>query len=547
MGSPEFHSDETVFIRTPSIYIKSFPFEGILTNKRILLIDASGNQVQKEIHLSTVREIDTGENAIRDQTLTISIISKTGEMRKMILTFPQQTGGNRTRERDEWAKNLRDHTGTKFGHVVRQGTSFPQGVPEQKKRTRIGVVSSPPPKQQRIPVMHDTPQGRTAEITGGTDRSGQTSAAGGSGTTVFGTYCSRCGNRVAEGSAFCNRCGAPIVMPEQGTSPSGPSQPQSYAPDNRLPRGEYTAANDTEPAGPRPEPAQDLTGGEPEASPIQISSDPVREQLEREIGTGPKAVPQIRVSREAGTPDGSSRAAAGQKKSDSPAKDRKNGGEKRRFLPRIFSPKARTMDVKEPQVSSPSASPSPKKPGRSQNWKPGKRTILAATGITVVLGIIILCVFVVLPMLHMSGQTSPGENTTNSLPATPSVKATGTQPSPQATGALVIVTETPPAEIPGEGVQVHISYIGGFKGTYGMPGSFVPVQNSGDRVFPVVNATGIVVASIAKQDASTKHDLLVEIYNDGKLLTRGSTSSANGQVDLSVDTLTGVAKTPATS
>lgn len=101
--------------------------------------------------------------------------------------------------------------------------------------------------------------------------------------------------------------------------------------------------------------------------------------------------------------------------------------------------------------------------------------------------------------------------------------------------------------IPSTGVQVHISYLGGFKGSYGLPAALQSIQASGDRVYLVENATGTVQAVIEKRDSSTKHDLLVEIYKDGKLLTKGSTNAGYGKVTLEVDTKTGVAKTPITS
>ena len=52
MGDPELRSDEKVLARTPGVYVKSIPFEGILTNKRIILIDRAKNLLPpKEIPL----------------------------------------------------------------------------------------------------------------------------------------------------------------------------------------------------------------------------------------------------------------------------------------------------------------------------------------------------------------------------------------------------------------------------------------------------------------------------------------------------------------
>ena len=91
MGDPELRSDESILLRTQGIFVKSIPFEGILTNKRIILIDRTTNLLpQKEIPLVTLNDFQAGENAIRDQIITLFIVTKAGETRQMILTFSRQ-------------------------------------------------------------------------------------------------------------------------------------------------------------------------------------------------------------------------------------------------------------------------------------------------------------------------------------------------------------------------------------------------------------------------------------------------------------------------
>ena len=94
---------------------------------------------------------------------------------------------------------------------------------------------------------------------------------------------------------------------------------------------------------------------------------------------------------------------------------------------------------------------------------------------------------------------------------------------------------------------MHVSYLGGYKGTYGLKSDLQTVKSSGDRVYEVLNATGAIQANFEKTDSSTRHDLLVEIYKNGKLLTSGSTGASYGKVALEADVTTGVAKTPITS
>jgi hypothetical protein len=72
------------------------------------------------------------------------------------------------------------------------------------------------------------------------------------------------------------------------------------------------------------------------------------------------------------------------------------------------------------------------------------------------------------------------------------------------------------------------------------------VTNSGERLYEVENATGTVQASFWKLDGSA-HEILVEIYKDGKQLTKGITSTGFGKVTISVDTTTSIAQPPVVS
>ena len=99
MGDPDLYSDEQVLLRTPGVYVKSIPFEGILTNRRIILVDRLKNILPtKDIAYTSIQDVEAGENAIRDQILTLTVLTDTGATRQMILTFSQREGGNRARD-----------------------------------------------------------------------------------------------------------------------------------------------------------------------------------------------------------------------------------------------------------------------------------------------------------------------------------------------------------------------------------------------------------------------------------------------------------------
>jgi hypothetical protein len=146
--------------------------------------------------------------------------------------------------------------------------------------------------------------------------------------------------------------------------------------------------------------------------------------------------------------------------------------------------------------------------------------------IAAVVGIIAVIIIALLFFMG-GGSSTPAASSGQSTPTTSSVQQTvavGVAPS-------VIKTQAP-VTVPEEGVYVRVSYVGGFTGTYGMEGNMTTMRNSGDRVFVVENATGTVSATFHKEDASTRHEILVEIYKDGKSLQEARNSSSYGEASV---------------
>ncbi len=144
--------------------------------------------------------------------------------------------------------------------------------------------------------------------------------------------------------------------------------------------------------------------------------------------------------------------------------------------------------------------------------------------IAAVVGIIAV---VVIALVFFMGDGSSAPAASGQSPAT----ATGTPSSQQTLSAGVApasVRTQVPVTVPAEDVYVRVNYIGGFSGTYGMEGNMTTTRNSGDRFFVVENATGTVSATFHKEDASTRHELTVEIYKDGRALQTSKNSSAYG-------------------
>jgi hypothetical protein len=522
MGDPEFRSDEKVLVRTPGVYVKSIPFEGILTNKRIILIDRAKNLLPpKEIPLITIKEVESGENAIRDQIITLSVMAKTGETRQMILTFSRQAGGNRIKERDAWARVIKENASSSFDQVIRKVIPGPEPAPRKPEPAagpRYEVVHSP--VQPATPPHEYRPAGAETDEISPVRRSVNTRPE----TTVpqfpsvrhydspapdTSVFCPKCGNKVPSESVFCNRCGSSIA----------PTQPV-YAPAQTIVVPPVPRTSSPRPIDEEIQSIEPLIERSTVKIPSEVRSAPIESPVrpsfawDDEEESAPASLPVSPITNE--KPAGSG------------------------FLPQLFS--AKSPDAATPVLSygDTGDSPPPPKPPRNRSFMPGKQTILTAAVALVAILVVAAGALFVYPMLASGGFTLPLGSDNVTPGPTSSVLPSGT----------IVIKETPAPQIPATGVYVHVNYLGGFKGSYGLPDpdliTTVP-GNSGERLWEVENATNSTVqASFEKLDGSP-HELLVEIYRDGKLLSSGTTTVGHGSVTLSVDMVTGKAAAPVTS
>jgi hypothetical protein len=118
-------------------------------------------------------------------------------------------------------------------------------------------------------------------------------------------------------------------------------------------------------------------------------------------------------------------------------------------------------------------------------------------------------------------------------PQTPVV--TETTPSIPATQLTAAPTQV---IIPASGVWVRVTYPQNYQGRLGNPGSLRAVTGSGDRFYLVDEENHLVQVQISKTD-NTGDTLVVEIYRNGEVITRRTTTSPRGSVILLVDATTG--------
>lgn len=164
---------------------------------------------------------------------------------------------------------------------------------------------------------------------------------------------------------------------------------------------------------------------------------------------------------------------------------------------------------------------------RNDPWDKPWVTIAAVVGVIAV--VIIAVVF------FIGGGNTGGPGT--------AVQGTPTTATPVPSGSALVtvpvtgikpesIKEAPTETVPVTGAFVKVSYLGGFAGTYGINGDMVNVRNSGERVLPLNATSGAVLATFHKEDSSVRHEILLEIYKDGKALKSAKNSSAYGEVSI---------------
>ena len=149
----------------------------------------------------------------------------------------------------------------------------------------------------------------------------------------------------------------------------------------------------------------------------------------------------------------------------------------------------------------------------------------------------VIAVVIMALVFFMGGGNTGGQTASVQTPPVQATQAplVSSAPPTTVTGVSIkpeLIKEAPTVTVPGNGAFVRVSYIGGFTGTYGINGEMVTVRNSGERVFPLNATTGAVSATFHKEDGSTRHEIVVEIYKDGKVLKSARNTSAYGEVSV---------------
>ena len=150
--------------------------------------------------------------------------------------------------------------------------------------------------------------------------------------------------------------------------------------------------------------------------------------------------------------------------------------------------------------------------------------------IAVVVGIV--AVVAIALVFFMGSGNTPDQSLTVKTTPTPSGAGTQATPSGVTSSPQMTIKGPATASIPVTGAFVKVSYLGGFSGTYGVNGVMQKVTNSGNRLYEVTNATGNVSAIFKKEDGSANHEITVELWKEGKLLTSAKNATPFGTTSI---------------
>jgi len=168
-------------------------------------------------------------------------------------------------------------------------------------------------------------------------------------------------------------------------------------------------------------------------------------------------------------------------------------------------------------------------------------------GAIAVIGIICIAIVVLFLSGIITGQSGSGSGTSPVPSGTPQAAGQPVQSSAasgQGTGgshATLFNSSSAaypypvPVSVPGSGIYLRVGYLGQYTGSYMANGVSQEVKNSGFRLFDLGRPTGTVSAVFEKADDAVKHNLTVEIWENGRLLASNVTYAPYGMVSVSAN------------
>lgn len=535
MSYPELYSDERIVLQAQNVKVKSVVFEVVLTTRRLVLIDSKkGSIPPQEINLATLKDVEGGENAIRDPTITISIITISGNTRQMVLTFSKVSGGERRREADEWIRALRQNITSTVYHPVTQAPAPretvpappvqpplpqspaavqpPAAQPPSPAPPRIEITNQPPPKK-RIEIAR--PMKKIVEAPPAMPVPVETTSL------PTGSFCNRCGSRIPPESAFCNRCGTPVVR-DSGTEAGEPAITwEQYTPPPAVPQVQVSAGT-VFPTIP-----------EKKDRPIEQVIHSIEPLIEDSV---PRTAPaplipqkQVHPVQPAETDQPSGQAAAPPSApAATPEESSVQPGEVRwPVLTPSATPFATTPEAPIiPGAARPAAPPA----GGSPPPAPAPRAM--PVKLIAVIAFIILAVIGGAYIFMQQGQAPPPAVTPTPAITVPVSTVTVTKATVKTTMPVTTTPQVtkPSLPVPSSGVFVKVTTTSKYSGSVGTPGRLRDVEDTGDHIYQVSTSEGPVSVYLQKSDG-TSALIAVEVYKNGVLMKQARTTAPKGLIE----------------
>jgi hypothetical protein len=118
------------------------------------------------------------------------------------------------------------------------------------------------------------------------------------------------------------------------------------------------------------------------------------------------------------------------------------------------------------------------------------------------------------------------------LPTTIRTQLPQTTSTPVITGTLV--PGSPEVLVPSTGVWVRVLYSGTYRGLIGTLGNQLEVTDTGDHLYQIPSSERTVAAALQKKDGSGDQ-ILLEVYKDGVMLKRETSTTPKGIVEIQLD------------
>jgi hypothetical protein len=109
MGNLYLSSNESIILSTNNVVVNTVQAEAVLTNERLMLIDARHAELRpQDIPFHAIETVTIGENSDLDPMLSLSLVTGPGVTQPLGIVFPQPPKMRRAAERDEWAARLKE-------------------------------------------------------------------------------------------------------------------------------------------------------------------------------------------------------------------------------------------------------------------------------------------------------------------------------------------------------------------------------------------------------------------------------------------------------